>query len=248
MRAEKGVCALVADESPVLDADGKTKECKKDGDCGGATEFCHFKRVVTGEWSTDGKGPKEIDQCTYNERGEPASCVLGYHCGFRSSEQGDAFTRLMANGATVWNVSPLGCQGKFCEEKIWQNKWLIRSLARGDKNMDGAVDEMDYDCLFFPSEGTQYSHPRRVPDAPSNDGVWLGTSPSSDVDANGDLECGIWAPDGDSQEKALIDNLQAVWSFIPLPGGKPLAPRPRKISPLQKAIGLTAFTEWTYNH
>jgi len=242
-RSDTGLC-VDADKAEVTDGDGNTVVCEGDQGCDDTnSEMCKFSRVTMGQWTQNGQGVDDIDRCEMNDQGTPKSCELGYFCGFEDSAEGDAKSKMMGNGGTVWNVKPLGCQGDYCPEKIWQNKWMIRSLARGDKNRDGTIDEMDYDCLFFPSEGSQYTHPRRVPDAPSDDGVWLGTSPSSDMDANGDLECGIYA-DGGTQEQALVDNLQAVWSLIPLPGGEPMAPPPQEPSPLQKVIGLEKYTEW----
>lgn len=46
--------------------------------------------------------------------------------------------------------------------------------------------------------------------------MWGGIA--ADADGNGDNECGILpAEEGMSQEKALVDNMQATWSLIPLP-------------------------------
>jgi len=247
VKADEGTCRMVDDDAEALDAANSTVPCKGDEHCGADdTKYCFYERVVMGEWVTDGKGPKdsELDQCTYNDGGIATSCTLGYYCGFEDSEDGAASEKLMSNGGTVWNVKPLGCQGKFCSEKMWDNKWIIRSLARGDKNRDGVVDVLDYDCLYFPSEGAAYTHPRRVPDAASDDGVWLGSGGSADVDANGDLECGIWTDAGVSQETALVDNLQAVWSLIPLPGGMMPAMPVEKKSPLEEVLGLDKYTEW----
>ena len=63
------------------------------------------------------------------------------------------------------------------------------------------MTKLDYECLFFPQiAGGQYTHPRRAPRAPSNDGVWGGLS--ADADGNGDNECGILVGEGDGAAEA----------------------------------------------
>jgi len=187
---------------------------------------CKKETIRTGEWVTDKKGPEfeELERCEYNRVGLPTSCRLAYFCGFEDDAAGSAIEKMMSNAGTVWNVKALGCsidneRRWLCTKKrTYDNQWLIRSLARNDLNRDGVVDKLDYECLYFPQEGGgMYSHPRRAPLAAGSAGVWLGMGGSSDVDGNGDVECGIYAPEDISQEKALIDNKQATFSLIPLP-------------------------------
>lgn len=187
---------------------------------------CQKKSISTGEWVTDAKGPEfeDLETCEYNRVGLPTSCKLSYHCGFEDDANGAAVEKMMSNAGTVWNVKALGCEVDpqrrwLCtKERLYDNQFIIRSLARGDNNRDGAVDKLDYECLYFPQQGGgMYSHPRRAPMAASDDGIWLGMGSSSDVDGNGDVECGIFAEEGTSQEKALIDNKQATFALIPLP-------------------------------
>jgi len=137
-----------------------------------------------------------------------------WYCGFSQSPEGR--TAMMTNGGVVWNVHALGCEKKtgFCESRKYDNQFLLRSLVSHDSNYDGFVDAMDYECLFFPNELPEATHPRRVPASASMDGVWMGEGLNGDADADGDLECGISA-EGD-QEDALVANKQATYRLIPL--------------------------------
>jgi hypothetical protein len=173
-----------------------------------------------GEWSTEVAGVRTLRE------------VDGYACGMEGDQK---WTQLVANGGTVWNIKPLGCSHDeeagenprrwHCDaNRQYGQKYMIRSLAGGDIQADGVVDEKDYQCLYFPYDGAAYSHPRRTPASPSEDGVWLGAT-SNDVDGTGDPECGIM-PEVDeegnvagTQEVALITNKQAVFTLIPLPVG-----------------------------
>merc|ERR1719502_2334112 len=210
-----------------------------------------------GEWVTDGKGvlTEELTDCSESEKFEDGQlrssqrardeCALKYFCGFQDTEVGSAREKLMANGGTVWNVRPVGCNGGYgfengdpmCQTRWTQEKYMVRSLAVGDQNMDGVVDEQDYRCLYFPS-GVG-SIPRMVPKEATADGVWLGTGGSVDVDADGDPNCGIAlgrggaaqnemlklentdnggaATDEETQEKELLINQQAIFSLVKLP-------------------------------
>jgi len=187
---------------------------------------CKKEMIETGEWRTDVKGVEfdDLEICEYNRVGLPTSCKLKYYCGFEDNEGGSAVEKMMSNGGTVWNVKQMGCsidneRRWLCAKKRkYDNKFMIRSLARGDINRDGEVTKLDYECLYFPQEGGgMYSHPRRAPVAASADGIWLGMGGSSDVDGNGDVECGIYAEEDESQEDALINNKQAVFALISLP-------------------------------
>ena len=187
---------------------------------------CTKEAIIVGEWRTDEKGPKyeDLERCERNRVGLPINCELNYFCGFTNNANGDARTKMMSNGGTVWNVKQLGCtldanRRWLCErDPLYENKFMIRSLAGQDANLDNSITKLDYECLYFPQEGGgMYSHPRRAPVAASADGIWLGMGGSSDVDGNGDVECGIYAEEDESQEDALINNKQAVFALISLP-------------------------------
>ena len=106
----------------------------------------------------------------------------------------------------------------MCEKRRYDNQFLIRSLARGDRNKDSVIDEFDYECLHFPRSQQQYTNPIRVPQTATADGNWLGESMASDLDGNGDPECGIFIEEGvgDSQGSALVSNKQAAFTLISL--------------------------------
>jgi len=189
-----------------------------------ATDQCTKDDIIVGEWVTDMKGVEydDIERCEYNRAGLPINCKLAYMCGMEDNANGSGRSKLMANGGPVWNVKQLGCtmdarRRWLCERNpTYENKFMIRSLAGQDANRDNSVTKLDYECLFFPQiAGGQYTHPRRAPRAPSNDGVWGGLS--ADADGNGDNECGILTAEGETQEQALVANKQATWTLIPLP-------------------------------
>merc|ERR1711998_542227 len=192
---------------------------------GDADSVCVKESLVVGEWVTDQQGAayEDIERCEKNQQGLDINCRLDYFCGMTSDINGDAYTKLLSNGGTVWNVKQLGCTKDpqrrwLCGRKpAYENKFLIRSLAGQDVNRDNSITNADYECLFFPQiGGGQYTHPRRAPRAPSRDGVWGGLA--ADGDGNNDNECGILLPDADmSQEQALVANKQATWALIPLP-------------------------------
>merc|ERR1711871_1799875 len=237
--------------------------CVEDAQCTGndGKDYCQRDTMEAGEWRTDGRGIEDftsLTKCNLQEDGQMRSslknredCELVYFCGFETNEAGTAREKLMANGGTVWNVFPLACEGtpdrpaqversgathigNFCERRWTAEKYLIRSLATQDENEDGVVDYQDYRCLYFPP-GTG-AVPEMVPAAPSADGTWLGNGGDTDVDANGDKECGmsfLGFESGDemnkalkmennantdlTQQKALIINKQAVFRLIRLP-------------------------------
>jgi hypothetical protein len=209
---------IQADYGFCVDGDGikeSEDQCTSTRDCTDqATYHCEIMTVAAGSWDTEAAGVDTVDLCTY-ENGFANNCELNYYCGFETNSYGSAKEKLLANSATVWSVHALGCDGLFCEDKTYDNQFILRSAASGDKNKDGIIDKLDYECMYFPFVGQQEPHPRRVPSFPSDDGVWLGTRASSDVDANGDIECGINAGEG-SQESALVANKQATFSLIRL--------------------------------
>lgn len=186
---------------------------------------CNKESQMEGEWVTDIDGPvnmADLEKCEEDDQGNPTECKLNYFCGMVTDVAGTAMSKLMANGGTVWNVYQLGCtadsaQRWLCDENTkYDNKFLIRSLAGQDANGDGAISVMDYECLYFPQiAGGEYTHPRRAPKSPSEDGRWGGLM--ADGDGNGDNECGIMAMEGETQEEALVANKQATWTLIPLP-------------------------------
>jgi len=180
---------------------------------------------VEGEWRTDapGVGLEQLENCATDKDGNPVPpCDLAYFCGFDGNSGVSGRERLLSNGGGVWNVKPLGCVADperrwLCDNnREWDNKFLLRSLAGGDANKDGLVDNRDYECMWFPAGGTQ-SHPRRISRKGSPDGQWLGSGGAADADGNGDPDCGIALNGAETQEKALVENRQAVYSLIPLP-------------------------------
>lgn len=199
-------------------------ECEIDADCAATVNStCERESMITGQWSTKEPGVpfNDMTRCDFDAEGNKVNCRQGYLCGFEDDINGDAKSKLLANGGTVWDVHALGCNGLFCESRTWANQYVIRSLAGGDVDMNGALDSFDYACLYFPVGEmiAHYTHPRRVPNTPSADGVWLGSARNGDVDGNGDSECGIFASedDGETQELALVRNRQAAFQLIPLP-------------------------------
>jgi len=239
------------------------EECREDSECHGDAH-CSRQAKEAGEWRQNLKGVEleALTDCNdateevvpderENDRSKPvkdymhhnkAECKLNYFCGFEDSSVGTGKSKLMANGATVWNVHPLACMGLMCQERWTEEQYLIRSLASMDHNMDNIVDSFDYRCLYFPAGVGAI--PKMVPQSASEDGLWLGMGKSSDADANGDPECGIalrnesgeeqnlrfsaggnkqveggTVHDGPepTQEKELIINKQAIFRLIPLP-------------------------------
>jgi hypothetical protein len=189
-----------------------------------ATSICVKEDIIVGEWVTDQRGVEyeDIDQCELNDEGLPTSCKLNYFCGHTTDANGEARGKMMANGGTVWNVQQLGCTKDprrrwLCQrDPMYENKFLIRSLAGQDTNGDADVTPLDYECLYFPQlAGGQYTHPRRAPKAPTDDGVWGGLN--ADADGNTDNECGILPQGDETQEQALVANKAATWTLIPLP-------------------------------
>ena len=186
---------------------------------------CVKEDLIVGEWVTDKDGVQsdDLEKCEVNRAGLPTNCKLDYFCGFETNSNGAAFDKMVSNGGTVWNVKQLGCtmDGErrwLCQRNpVYENKFMVRSLAGQDANRDNSITELDYECLFFPQiAGGQYTHPRRAPRAPSDDGVWGGLA--ADADGNGDNECGILPTTADeTQEQRLVANKQATWTLIPLP-------------------------------
>jgi len=260
VQSSTGICKTADGNLPVLGVAQVTIKCKSDEACttntkfGTQLDFCEFEYTETGEWRTDGQGPPTaagLTKCDGDKENENSEfdekCPLEYWCGFLTNEAGQARSKMVSNGGTVWNVKPLACQGKYCEKRWTQEMYLIRTLATGDADNNDSVDEDDYRCLYFPS-GVG-SIPRMVPEAPSTDGIWLGIGGAADEDGNGDKECGIaligeggaaqnkrlgltgkmdtsqtaelgnkaMTHDDETQEKELLLNHQATFRLIKLP-------------------------------
>jgi hypothetical protein len=201
VQANEGICA---GDTTGLPQDPEVACTESGGECA-VGYSCQLEMLMAGNWERDNDGPDSPNN---------------YYCGFQTDSYGQASEKLIANGAAVWNVHALGCQGKLCEDRLYESQFLLRSLARGDKNMDGAVDAYDYECLYFPSASTQpFTNPIRVPDEASADGTWLGSGSQGDIDGNGDPDCGIFTESAgveSAQETALVANKQATFSLIPL--------------------------------
>jgi len=186
---------------------------------------CVKEMLIVGEWRTDQDGvdADDLERCEVNGAGLPTNCRLDYFCGHQTDSNGAAFDKMMSNGGTIWNVHKLGCEADgerrwLCERNPrYENQFLVRSLAGQDANLDNSITKMDYECLYFPQiGGGEYTHPRRTPRAPTDDGVWGGLA--ADADGNADNECGMMLmADGESQEDRLVLNKQATWSLVPLP-------------------------------
>jgi len=242
VQAAEGLCHTAEDMPPMVAGKEMKIACGEDSDCA-AEMHCFRPMSETGSWSTSKQGPSTmagITQCKAREAGTMREteatrddCELIYFCGFENSEFGSARDKLMANLATVWNVAPLACEGKYCQHQWTQDSYMIRSLATGDTNDDGIMDQKDYRCLYFPDQVG--SIPEMVPAAPTADGVWLGIGGDADADGDGDPNCGIaLMGDGaaaqsarlgvehtddmqETQERELLLNHQAVWRLIKLP-------------------------------
>jgi len=246
----------------------KDMKCKSDdGQCAALDEGakCKVEAMESGEWRTDLDGVEleKLDDCAdsgLEEEGEwkltgvdghtpgvpskmksAAKCDLAYFCGFTDTEVGTAKSKLLANGGAVWNVRPLACQGLMCQTRWTSEMYTVRTMAVGDQNMNNDARD-DGRCLYFPAGVGGI--PEMTPEAPSDDGMWLGIGKDADADANGDPECGIalrdetgleqnerfnaggnknvengTVHDGEhpTQEKELLINKQAVFRFVPLP-------------------------------
>merc|ERR1719359_413586 len=178
-------------------------DCVSDKGCKSA-EFCHKVSVKDGSWTTDGRG---------------SSSFTNYFCGLNSLAE----LKALGNSQTIWNIHALGCERDTsdggprweCEKQKYGRKFLVRSLADGDKLNTGNPKNPSYKahCLYFADE----TNPTRVPAGGS--GIWGGagySGPPGEPRSSADHECGIKPRPGESQEEALIRNKQAVFTLIPL--------------------------------
>jgi hypothetical protein len=234
-REANGTSANVAGITDEADCVTARTKCFENRDCSSGME-CIKGMVDTVEWMhtadmtrpplKQGLGIRDLAQVTRTVGGTEQ---LAFFCGFDAGNTTGGVTamdRLMGAGNLVlWQISPLGCTGLYCEKRVYEDLFTISSLASGDKNRDGVSgveDPNDYDCLYFPSGAklSQESHPMRVPRTDQNDFTWMGTiDGSADTDVNGKIECGIAVDpevEGATQEEALVANRQAVWKLIKL--------------------------------
>jgi len=211
-RSTSGKCAKRDGAKVVVDK----KVCKKDGDCDSG-KYCLKQTVEDGTWTSDGKGTEDA---AYDEQGH-----LQYFCGLNSVQE----LKTAGNSQTLWNIHALGCKRDKeynpprweCSKQAAGNKYLIRSLADGDKLNSGNAANPSFDahCLYFPKVNGPATNPRRVPASGNvrKGGIWGGSAyagPPSD--SNPDHECGIVPRKGESQEQALLRNKQAVFNFYNL--------------------------------
>jgi hypothetical protein len=175
--ANKGYCE--ADNS-ICDADTL---CADGTPCMPTLATCAIGEDEVGMWTN--KAPEPFHRATSWE---------DHMCG-RDDKQW-----LISNGAVVWDVKPLGCQGTYCESRE-SPLFLFRSHAASP----GSQEDTDYECLHFKDrDASDYSHPQRA--RATQDGMW----------GNPGTECGISVFDGQSDEDALIENGSAVFRLIPL--------------------------------
>lgn len=202
-QSAKGVCktsAGVAAAKPVVCS--LTSECK-------AGEVCAKQDEADGSWSIDAPGTSDIDS--------------PYWCGLKSLED----LKAKGNKQTIWNIHALGCTKDtvstkkatprwYCKKQKYLNKFLIRSLADMDKASVGGKAQ----CLYFPKQGLA-TNPTRVPTTSTfaEGGVWGGVhykGEAAEPRKSGDHECGIKPNLNMSQEETLIQNKQAVFTFLSL--------------------------------
>lgn len=149
-----------------VDSAKKAIKCSAEKPCA-AKQKCRFGVSMVGSWSQDLKGGTD-----------PAN----YFCGFNDA------SAVRTNGAAVWSVHALGCRGKWCEKRLFDNQFTLRSLARAVKDPKNADS---YECLYFPQSFVgQTSNPMRVPrlGAKKNPGSAFGWR---DEDNSKDPDCGI---------------------------------------------------------
>lgn len=204
--------------------DGKVtmteKVCTKDGDCTGDGPFCKKEHFRDGSWTSNGQGAQENRLFKTKADGTE---IPTYFCGLNSLQ--DLMT--LGNKQTVWNIHALGCQRDTaekparweCVDQKYPGKYLIRSLADGEKMNSGEGDcpSCNAHCMYFP-DGEMQTNPTRI--SPKGDGVTFGgigyKGPAGEPRSKADHECGIMPRKGESQEEALVRNKQAVFKFIGL--------------------------------
>jgi len=158
--------------------DEKTKEaltCDAKKKCAKGSK-CVYSQSMVGSWSMDLKGGED-----------PAN----WFCGFQNFGAATAAMRVQANGAAVWSLHALGCRGKWCQKRVVDRLFTLRSVVSRDANKDTVVDAKDYECLYFPNTFVgQATSPSRVPKmgshkTPSDVFGW------KDEDGSTDPDCGI---------------------------------------------------------
>jgi len=163
--------------------------------------------MTIGYWSVDDVGVESPSKM-YDSAGH-----LRYFCGFENTNGNDAKTMLIENGAAVWRLVPLGCEGDFCENRIagTDEQFLMMSGVHQDTDVSGIREDNDFECIYMGKSGTA-THPSRVPRVATAGGIF-GFGNQDDTVAN---DCGILPYESQTQEEALLEDKSAVFRLISL--------------------------------
>merc|ERR1740117_1661210 len=115
-------------------------------------------------------------------------------------------TMLIENGAAVWRLVPLGCEGDFCETRAsgTDGRFVMMSGVHQDTDASGIREDNDFECLFMGKSGTA-SHPSRVPRTGTASGIFgFGNQDNTIAE-----DCGILPYEDQTQEEALLQDKSA---------------------------------------